>query len=212
MIKKYDFKFDIPTITIIMYALYAIKCVWLAFASLDYSPIFYYIMQIPLALCLVFGLLMFLTDKVELPENKFLIILPFYFFIFSLSQSKENINYAQSVFTLVIVMFFIFFKTEIKISIFNTFYWLIQACNVISILFFLLNLMHINLGFEQVNYYSETINASYIKWGGWQFIKALLNCGYAVSLMSLELWGLSVLFYLLQGLNIVRPGKNSYLY
>lgn len=164
MTEKFKFKFDISTITIIMYALYAIKCVWLAFASIDYSPVFYYIMQIPLALALGFGLLMLLTDDVKIPDNKFLIGSPFIFFIYSLARAKEDTNYAQIIFTLVIILLFVFFKSEIKIAIFDVFYWIIQICNVVSLLFFICYVLNINIGFSIVNYYSETIHASYVKW------------------------------------------------
>lgn len=56
-------KSKIQSWAIFAYALYAIKGAWLAFARPEYSPVFDYIMYIPLAICLPIGMLIVIRQK-----------------------------------------------------------------------------------------------------------------------------------------------------
>lgn len=164
MNKSKNFKSGILNLAIVMYALYAIKCVWLAFATVEYSPIFAFLMQIPLAFSFVLGIFLCANYKMEKQENRWLVFLPFVYFLFNMFHSYEKFDFITNAFTLIIIEMFILFNADIKIKIFDVFYWIIQGCNIISVFFFLLYNLNINIGFQIIPYYNLYINASYIKW------------------------------------------------
>ncbi|MDE5855238.1 MAG: hypothetical protein K2H19_09295 [Ruminococcus sp.] len=152
-------------LTIVFYSVYAIKCVWLAFASVNYFPAYYYILEVSTMSCLPFGIaVVILPGKLFVPKNYWLLILPFIYWIYNFVNSYTKPNLAIETFTLGVIVIFVLFRSEIKARIFDTFYWLIQICNVFSLVFFLLYQLNINIGFETVPYYEPNIPANYVKW------------------------------------------------
>ena len=150
-------------LTIIMYAVYAIKCVWLAFAYVEYSPLFYYIMLIPVGLCLPLGIITIINQKKINIQNKWMLILPFVYFLFNVLHSYQDLDIVSECFTLIVITSFVLFSSQIKIGVFDVFYWTIQVLNIFSIIIFILYLFSINIGFEIVPYYANSY-ANYVKW------------------------------------------------
>lgn len=152
-------------LTIVFYSVYAIKCVWLAFASTDYFPVYYQILNVVTMGCAPLGLLTLLWQKkLMIPRNFFLLLLPFIFYSYSVFHNYREPEIATDTFTLVVVLCYILFSYDLKIKIFDLFYQIIQITNLISVIFFLLYVLHINIGFETVPYYSELQNFYYVKW------------------------------------------------
>lgn len=164
--KKNSLVSNILTKTVIvLYSLYAIKCVWLAFASVSYFPAYYYILEVSTIACLPLGIVaVILPGKLFFPKNFWLFILPFIYWIYNFVNNYTSPNLAVETFTLGVVVAFVLFRSEIKAKIFNMFYWLIQILNVISLIFFFFYQLNINIGFETVSYYEPNIHANYIKW------------------------------------------------
>lgn len=156
-------KSKIQSWAIFAYALYAIKGAWLAFARPEYSPVFDYIMYIPLAICLPIGMLIVIRQKTCI-KNGWLLLLPFIYFLYNLLHSYAEWDYITDIFTFSCVITFVLFKPELKARIFNFFYWVIQVCNIVSLIIFFLYILHINIGYQILPYYSFHPNQSYIRW------------------------------------------------
>ncbi len=170
------------SILILSYALYAIKTCWLAFAN-GYMPLFALAMNIPLLLSFLLGIIYAIYYNPYIKKNFCLIILPFINLFFHLLRFSSLSSYPQFFFTFIICFLFVFFPSVYKSKIFNCFYWIIQICNLISVLFYLCYILHINLGFKEVPYYAiqSQPNALYIKW----FIFAIYKNGLSLRLCSI---------------------------
>lgn len=167
---------------IIFYSLYAIKCVWLAFASNDYFPFYYKVLQIVTMGCCPLGIVALISQKkIIIPRNIFIVILPFVFWSYSVFYNYGNIEIAIDTFTLIVILSFILFSTNLKIEIFNLFYNIIQVTNLISVIIFLIYILQINIGFETVPYYFELQQGNYIKW----FIFAIYKSNSELRLCSI---------------------------
>lgn len=160
-------RYKYPAVILILalsYALYAVKCVWLAFAN-DYMPFFALIMNIPLVISFTLGIVWLLHGKKVLPKNLWLLILPLINLVYPLFHSYEEVAYGQIFFTYAICSIFVLFPDNVKVKIFDLFYWIILISNIFSIIFFICYQANVDLGFQELPYYSKLQkNALYIRW------------------------------------------------
>lgn len=154
--------------TLITYAFYAVNCVWLAFASIRYSPVLYFVVKAMPILCIMGGVITKICTESEL-DNKALALLPlvhWFFSVFYMYGNFDIFEIADATRVLITLECFVLFRSDIKIRIFNYFYWIIQICNIISLLIYLLYILNVNMGFERVPYYVDN-GVVYEKW--WLF-------------------------------------------
>lgn len=174
-------------ITAWLYAVYAVRAVWLAFNSMEYSPAFYLLNQVIGYLCIPAGLLLLVKgnkNKVEINDFT-LLLLPLTYWLMCVINTYGGWKIGNGVVTLIQISIFLFLGKDTKISIFDKFYKVIQVCNAISVLVWICYQLKIPIGIKTVPFYYGGF-ASYKKW----FLFALYHHNREVATLSDRLCGI----------------------
>lgn len=186
-IKPRNFVIRMRNITAWLYALYGIRAVWLAFNSMEYSPMFYLLNQLIGYLCIPAGLFLLLKEsehKVD-RSNFALFIIPFTYWIMCVYNTYGGWKIGNGVVTLVQISLFLFLDDDIKAAVFDKFYKVIQGSNVLSLFFWLCYQLKLPIGIQTVKFYYGGF-ASYKKW----FIFAIYHHNSSLTTLSDRLCGI----------------------
>lgn len=178
---------SIREITAWLYALYAVRAVWLAFNSMEYSHVFYLLNQMIGYLCIPAGLLLIAKGKKnKVDKNDFaLLLIPFTYWLMCVFNTYGGWKIGNGVVTLIQISIFLFLGKDEKISIFDKFYKTIQVCNVISVSVWICYQLKIPIGIQTVKFYYGGF-ASYKKW----FIFALYHHNNSLTTLTDRLCGI----------------------
>ena len=156
---------NLKEIVVWLFALFGVRSVWLAFNSMEYSPL-YYILNLMIGyLCIPAGLFLLVkVQKCKVAKKDFLLIaIPLTYWIMCVLNTYGGWKLGNGIVTLVQISIFLLLDSRIKIAIFDRFYKIIQACNAISIFVWICYQLRIPIGFQTVNFYYGEF-ASYNKW------------------------------------------------
>lgn len=178
---------NILSITVVLYAWFALRSVWLAFNSMNYSPAYYIINQIEGYLCIPFGLIVLMMRRGNKVTAKkvFIIMLPMIYFLLNLFNTYEGWFFGKGVITLIQISIFILFDDSIKKRVFDVFYKMVMFSCVVSLIFWFLYKLNLNIEFETVPFYYGEF-AYYKKW----IIFAIYHQGSSMSIVSDRLCGI----------------------
>ena len=165
--KTYNQMSFIDNIAIVVIAYVAVARVWLAFASIDYPPVFYYFNQVMNYISSVLGAAVILkyNDSIEINKQKvYLIVLSLFYPLSCFFYTANGNNKITALFALLSCAIYILLPNIHKIKIFYAFYRIILVTSIISCLLYLIYVTGINIGFKEMPFYSSWQNAKYVKW------------------------------------------------
>ena len=170
-----------------LYALYGVRSVWLAFNSMDYSPVFYLLNQVIGYLCIPIGIFyLFIENNFKVKQkNLVLVSIPFTYWLMCVFHTYGGWELGNGVVTLIQITLFLLLDNKIKASIFEKFYKTIQLTNIISIVVWMCYQFKIPIGIETVKFYYGGF-AVYEKW----FIFAIYHHNSTWSTLADRLCGI----------------------
>lgn len=167
MLREIKFGLIGKNILAMMFAVYAVQSVWLAFDSEEYLPVYQVILMLNYRCCVFVGLvyLVWLASNNRIKVNAvYFCIIPLTYFLFQIFNNVHGFNTGWIIPFVLSCMYILFDKT-MQINIFNKFYWIVMTVNVISIFMVICFIMQLDIGFEIVSYYAGAETLRYIKWG-----------------------------------------------
>ena len=163
----YNQKSFIDSIAILVIAYVSVARVWLAFASIDYSPVFYYFNQAANYISIVLGTVVIIKYNDSIKINKqivYLITLSLFYPLSCFFYTANGNNKITALFALFSCIIYILLPNVHKIKIFDVFYRIILITSIISCFLYIIYITGINIGFKEVSFYSSWQNAKYVKW------------------------------------------------
>ena len=137
----------IDNIAIVVIAYVAVARVWLAFASIDYPPVFYYFNQVMNYISSVLGAAVILkyNDSIEINKQKvYLIVLSLFYPLSCFFYTANGNNKITALFALLSCAIYILLPNIHKIKIFYAFYRIILVTSIISCLLYSIYVTGIN--------------------------------------------------------------------
>lgn len=177
---------SIREITAWLYALYTVRAVWLAFNSMEYSPVFYLLNRMIGYLCIPAGLILLAKKNENRVDKKnfTLLVIPFTYWIMCVFNTYGGWKIGNGVVTLIQISIFLLLDKDVKISIFDKFYKFVQGCNLIAVFTWIFDQLNLPI-FESVPFYAGPW-AIYKKW----FIFAIYHQKSYISNLSDRICGI----------------------
>ena len=198
--RKATYQINIKKIAIWLYALCAVCNVWLAFNSSKYSPLYEMVTSLIVYLTPLFGVAILLVSKHTRikRENLLFIILPTWYWLLLVFNTREGYS-GDWIVSLITIAIFLVLDDETKMSIFQKFYYIIQAQNLVAVLIYLAFILNLRFIFTRVPfYYNDTsLGYYYLKVGIWGIVSNDMTLSYRLCGIFNEAGGLGTICALL---------------
>lgn len=165
---------SIDKVLILLYALYTFRGAWLAFDHGGYMPWFEMISVMMPRLCVPIAILFCYKKRTTELSNMVILILPVFYWALSSFHTYGSTGGGDEL-ALITCALFILLPDDMKRRIFTLFYRLFLVTAVISIFVWICFFLKINIGFQQVAYYSQRENAGFTYYYYRWFIFAIFN-------------------------------------
>lgn len=156
------------TVAVWLFALYIVRQVWLAFDKPQYSPIFAnlcWIWSVHVCVLIGFYVLLFCQKGKISKDDLPLLSFPFIYWLMNVLHTYGGWNIGDGVLNLLVICQFLLFSSKMKSDIFEAFYKIVQATNIVSLVVWLSYQLNIPIGFQVVPYYNKAeMGYTYAKW------------------------------------------------
>ncbi len=156
---------SVENLCIWCYAIFGLKTALLAFAIPEYSKIYWLFVNAIGVACVPLGMAMLFQQKKVTKKNICLFCIPLFYFLFRVFYTDGGFK-GDGTIPFLIMGCFMLFHDKLKLKIFNLFFLLFLTQCAFSLAMWCAYLLHIPLGFSELNYYSENqMGVRYVKWG-----------------------------------------------
>ena len=161
----------------ILFALRAITYIWLAFASDIYSPVYADIVMYLRYFTIIAGLAYIVFKQKGFDAKKLTLTIPVIYYYLMLVFNTYGGYQGSYIHEVISIVCFLLMNNKMKQKTFNIFYRLILVTNAISIVLYVLYMVHIRMGFISVPFYNNGVLSSYYQ----KFlIFAIVDGGYSM--------------------------------
>ena len=160
-----DICLPMTKITIFLFALYTLRESWLAFDKPQYSMLLTVLFsKVAYFSVLAAGYTIFVTYRGQCAKkNALLILFPITYWSMGFFLKRGSLSLTGNELAMISIVLFFLLDDTIKKKVFDLFYKIVQATNVISILMWICYQLNVNIGFQTVPYYRDN-GDFYIKW------------------------------------------------
>jgi len=141
----------------ILFALRAITYIWLAFASDIYSPVYADIVMYLRYFTIIAGLAYIVFKQKGFDAKKLTLTIPVIYYYLMLVFNTYGGYQGSYIHEVISIVCFLLMNNKMKQKTFNIFYRLILVTNAISIVLYVLYMVHIRMGFISVPFYNNGI-------------------------------------------------------
>lgn len=146
----------------------------LAFVNSTYAPILSLLTILMIYITLPLGFVSVYYKRLIKTQDLMLVLLPLCYLLMLIFNTYGGYS-GEWITAFIAIAFFLMMTSNQKVEIYKCFYWIIQICNIISVILYLFAILKINIGFSTVEYYTGITGTIYYKWGIFAILKQGLS-------------------------------------